>query len=189
MTEQPPPDGFTGLIVPFPELEPLVGEHRLKYDNAYRDVPAHISVLVPWLPPAELTEADLDAVGQLVAGWQPFEVGFTEFGRFDNGTGRPGVHYLRPDPAEQLLALTEDLATVWPEFPPYGGQFDEVVPHLTVCSSAGLAAAEQVRAAISAQLPVRTRVEELVAFEVRQQRYAVRRRFPLGGRRAGKGRR
>jgi 2'-5' RNA ligase len=124
---------YSGLIVPMPDLEPVVGQWRARYDASFADTPAHVTALFPWIPPAELTEVDLDVVGQLAKDWQPFEVCFAEFGTFDDAD----VHYLAPEPADPFLALTEDLCTIWPEYPPYEGVFAEVVPHLTVADGAG----------------------------------------------------
>ena len=127
---------YTGLIVPLPDLEPVVGRWRARYDNWFAGTPAHVTVLFPWIPPAELTEADLDAVGQLAKDWQPFEVSFAEFRTFEDDD----VLYLAPEPADPFSALTDDVYTVWPEYPPYEGAFDEVIPHLTVASTADAAA-------------------------------------------------
>jgi 2'-5' RNA ligase len=164
--------------VPLPDLEPLVGEWRARYDTQFVDNPAHVTVLFPWIPPASLTEADLDSVGELAKSWQPFEVSFTRFGRFQDAD----VHYLAPEPADPFLALTEDLCAVWPEYPPYEGAFAEVVPHLTVSTSADAEQAAEFRSVITALLPVRTIARELTAVEVLDGRCRVRRSFRLGGR-------
>lgn len=169
---------YSGLIVPLPDLEPVVGEWRARYDNEFADTPAHVTVLFPWIPPDSLTEADLDAVGQLAKSWQPFEVAFARFGTFDDAN----VHYLAPEPADPFLALTQDLCTVWPEYPPYEGVFAEVVPHLTVASSADTEQAAEFHAKVTALLPVRTTARELTVVEVLDGRCRVRRSFRLGGR-------
>jgi 2'-5' RNA ligase len=172
---------YSGLIVPLPDLEPVVGELRARYDNQFADTPAHVTVLFPWIPPDSLTEADLDSVGQLATSWQPFELSFARFGTFATFDDA-GVHYLEPEPADPFLALTEDLSTVWPEYPPYEGAFAEVVPHLTVSSSADPEQAAEFRAAVTALLPVRTIARELAVVEVLDGRCQVRRSFRLGGR-------
>jgi len=172
---------YSGLIVPLPDLEPVVGEWRACYDAEFVDTPAHVTVLFPWIPPGSLTEADLDAVGQLARSWQPFEVCFARFGDFQTFEDA-GVHYLAPEPADPFLALTDDVCAVWPEYPPYEGAFAEVVPHLTVSSSADAEQAAELRAAVEALLPVRTVAAELVVVEVLDRRCRVRRSFRLGGR-------
>ena len=169
---------YSGLIVPLPDLEPVVGKWRARHDTRVADTPAHVTVLFPWIPPDCLAEADLDAVGQLAKSWQPFEVRFARFGTFEDAD----VHYLAPEPADPFLALTEDLCTVWPEYPPYEGAFAEVVPHLTVSVGADPDQAAELRAAVTALLPIRTIAHELTAVEVIDGRCRVRRSFRLGGR-------
>ncbi len=53
---------------------------------------------------------------------------------FSLGTIRrfPEVLYLAPEPAAPFVALTERLFSLFPEFPPYGGQHAAITPHLTV---------------------------------------------------------
>jgi len=171
---------LTGLIVPLPDLEPVVGEWRDRFDTRFENVPAHVTVLVPWIPPDALTEADLDLLGQLTKSWQPFEVMFAGFGCFEVGDGRT-VQFLEPKPADEFLALTEDVSTVWPEYPPYEGQIAEVVPHLTVGDGVTAEQSDELRAAIEPALPVRTTARELLAVEVRADQASIRRRFRLGG--------
>src|SRR5207253_2132826 len=88
-------------------------------------------------------EDKLEALGRLFASFGPFEIALGETARF------PGLLYLRPEPAEPLVAITEGLVRAFPEFPPYGGEFVEIVPHVTVAlagESAALSArAERIR--------------------------------------------
>lgn len=168
---------FTGLIVPLPDLEPVVGQWRDRYDTTFADVPAHVTALFPWIPPDELTDADLAAVATLAREWQSFEVTFARFGRFGDE-----VHYLEPEPADGFHAITADLAAVWPEHQPYEGQFAEVVPHLTVAVGASPEQLAECRQAVEAALPVRTVARELLAVEVRDGRCRPLRRFGLAGR-------
>jgi 2'-5' RNA ligase len=172
---------YSGLIVPLPDLEPVIGQWRARYDNWFAGTPAHVTVLFPWIPPAELTESDLDAVGQLAKDWQPFEVCFAQFRTFEDD----GVLYLAPEPADPFSALTDDVCTVWPEYPPYEGAIEEVIPHLTVASTADAQQAADIRAAVDPSLPVRSTAAELTVIEVIDGRCRVRRSFPLGGRKQG----
>ena len=41
------------------------------------------------------------------------------------------VIWLAPQPAEPFRALTRAVPTAFPDYPPYGGGYDDVVPHLT----------------------------------------------------------
>jgi hypothetical protein len=42
------------------------------------------------------------------------------------------VLWLSPRPAEPFTALTSAVLSAFPAYPPYGGEYDDVVPHLTV---------------------------------------------------------
>ncbi len=56
------------------------------------------------------------------------------------------------------MVITEALVNAFPDFPPYAGEFAEIVPHITVAQGDDevLAAAERE---LEAQLPVKSRVE------------------------------
>ena len=58
-----------------------------------------------------------------------FEVRFERVRRF------PGLVWIEPEPAEPFATLTAAVAARWPDYPPYGGRFDTVIPHLTVVES------------------------------------------------------
>lgn len=170
---------FSGIVALMPELEQYVHDWRARYDAEFAGLPAHVTVLTPWIAPADLTEADLDALGQLLKSWQPFEVSFDAFGEFSNAVG-PDVHYLTPNPADGFLGLTDDLCAVWPEFEPYEGSFAEVIPHLTLSTTASDEVAAEFQQQLSPRLPIRARVTELAAVEIRHDRYSLRRSFRLG---------
>lgn len=44
----------------------------------------------------------------------------------------PGVVYLAPKPAALFIAFTQAVVERWPEHQPYGGAYEEIIPHLTV---------------------------------------------------------
>ena len=69
-------DWESALLVPVPAAERAVGQYRARLDEAARDgVPAHITVLYPFLPPAGIDKTLLAALGRLFAGHTAF--GFT----------------------------------------------------------------------------------------------------------------
>ena len=92
-------------------------------------VPAHVTVLFPFLPARGLVPAVRRELAAIAATQAPFEVIFATVGRF------PDVVYLAPRPAEPFTRLTGAVAARFPDFPPYGGAFDEVIPHLTIAES------------------------------------------------------
>src|SRR4051794_7711338 len=116
----------SALVLLAPEAEPLVKSFRDRFDPAGGEgVPAHLTVLYPFLAPAEISEDVLADLRALFGAIAPIEFSLIETRRF------PGVLYLAPHPAEPLRALIETVAARYPDTPPYGGIFSEVVPHLT----------------------------------------------------------
>ena len=117
----------TGFVVAVPEAEALVGALRSRFDpSAGVGVPAHVTVLYPFMPPAQLTPEVLARAADALCGLVPFHFQLGQVERF------PGVLYLAPQPAAPFIALTEALARTFPAYPPFGGVHDRIVPHLTV---------------------------------------------------------
>jgi hypothetical protein len=74
------------------------------------------------------------------------------------------VLWLAPEPDGPFRQLIRAVVTAFPAYLPYGGTYDEPVPHLTVGelrlgSTAELAAAELT---VREQLPIRARVDRAV---------------------------
>ena len=109
----------SALVVPVPAAAWLVGDAA--------PVPAHVTLLTPFLPRPELTDG-LDAeLGDLFAAVVPFSFLLGEVCTFPGGTV-----YLAPQPPAPFRQLTGELTRRFPEHPPYGGRFPDLVPHLTV---------------------------------------------------------
>ncbi|MFF4507950.1 2'-5' RNA ligase family protein [Streptomyces sp. NPDC001401] len=153
--------GQTALVVPVPEAEPAVRAWRDRFDPAARaGVPAHVTVLFPFLP-ASLVDAGTCAALDEIFGRHPsFEVRFEESGRF------PGVLYLAPTPDAPFRRLTEAVVDRWPEAPPYGGKY-EPHPHLTVAQGQDDAVLDEIEAGLRLGLPFTARVPtvDLVAYD------------------------
>jgi 2'-5' RNA ligase len=142
----------TALVVLLPELEPLIGGWRRRYTgNGARGMPPHVTLIIPFADSSEVDER-LEGIGRVISEFAPFRVALRETARF------PELLYLRPEPAEPFVAMTEAVADAFPEFPPYGGEFDEIVPHVTVAQSE-----DEVLAGVERELlphlPVETRCE------------------------------
>lgn len=118
---------ISGIAVRVPEVEPLVADLRQQYDpTALLGVPAHITLLIPFMS-IDRIDADVQArLARVIARTAPFAFTLDRVGRW------PEVVFLHPAPAEPFIRLTESLTTEFPGFKPYDGQFDSIVPHLTV---------------------------------------------------------
>ncbi|WP_372500192.1 2'-5' RNA ligase family protein [Sphaerisporangium perillae] len=119
--------GQTALVVKVPEAEPAVGRWRERFDRAAAmGVQAHVTVLYPFLDSGKVDGLVMDRLRGLFIAHAAFTARFDRCGRF------PEVLYLAPEPGDPFKRLTEAVVTLWPEAPPYGGRFAEIVPHLTV---------------------------------------------------------
>ena len=119
----------SAFVVPVPEAEPWVKDLRERYDPiAAVGMPAHITVLFPFMSPDLLTDNDLARAAEIFRRSRPFEVRLERVGRF------PESLYLVPEPDEPFISLTEAIMREFPEYPPYGGKFTEIIPHLTVAN-------------------------------------------------------
>lgn len=63
--------------------------------------------------------------------------------------------------------MTAAVVDRWPEAPPYGGRFSEVIPHLTVANGQEPSVLDAVEADLASRLPVTTRVSsvQLLVFD------------------------
>jgi 2'-5' RNA ligase len=169
----------SALIITVPEAEPVVARHRARLDRAASwGVPAHITVLFPFLPPAEIDEHVLDVLGRVAAGVPAFFLTLDKLGWFGER-----VVWLAPDPAEPFLQLTAAVAARFPSARPYEGAFDEVIPHLTLGHDHPAADLTAAADEVASQLPIRARVDALRLITGRREgggSWLTRGLFPLG---------
>ena len=166
----------TAVIVAVPAAEPVVGELRLRHTgDAPLGVPPHVTLLVPFVPPAQLTRDVERRLARLVAAEPAFDAVFARAERF------PEVLYLAPQQPEPFVRLTHALVAEWPEHPPYEGAIDTVIPHLTVAESADRSLLDRIAAELEPQLPIELRVRQAQLYvESDGGRWSERCRFPLG---------
>jgi 2'-5' RNA ligase len=167
-------EDITALYVAIPAADPVVGADRLRWDPAGDAVPAHITILFPFLEPDRLDGTVDAALREIVAGVEPFEVRFERIGRF------PATTWLEPEPIEPFVRLTDAVAARWPDHPPYEGAFGEVVHHLTVADSAPPEVHERLARELPPHLPIIDRVTEMTLAARRSGRWTVERTYRLG---------
>lgn len=167
----------TALIVVVPEAEPHVSHLRRQFDpSAKRGLPAHITVLYPFMPPEDVTFAVSDQVRAIALSFAAFDFQLSKVGVF------PGALYLAPTPAQPFIALTAALTRHFPEYPLYGGQFRSVVPHLTVAQAGGWqhsSAHTELLCALYPSGDISSRCSELVLTEDSSGRWQTMHTFPL----------
>jgi 2'-5' RNA ligase len=103
---------------------PLLWQHT--YD-VVRRLPAHISVLYPFVPIDDLPQA-IDALRTVCTHIAPFEITVAGYGEF------PHVTYMKPLPSEDMTALFERVYAAFPQCDPYHGAFGKQAPppHITI---------------------------------------------------------
>ena len=169
----------SALVITVQEAEPLVSEWRAQYDwSAQRGVPAHITLLYPFAPTEKVDEQLLGELSELFAPHPAFAFDLPRVARF------PEVAWLAPEPPEPFKALTELIVARFPAYPPYEGEHEVVIPHLTVVEG-DVELQDRVDAAISGRLPISARADH-VAFlhEGDDGRWREAHRFALSGRSA-----
>lgn len=168
----------SALVALIPEAEGVVGCFRKRHDPcAAAGLPAHVTILSPFNPPAELTSDTIAALRALFSTLPSFHTSFAETRRFAN------VLYLAPAPGEPFRALTAAVVRRFPDAPPYGGAFAKVVPHLTVaqvCDPQQLEAiAADFHRAAARELPIRARVHTVALMENSTGRWRMCAQFAL----------
>lgn len=150
----------TAVLVLVPEAETAVGTHRADLDEAASwGVPAHLSIVYPFVAPAAVDDDVLARLAGAVGTVPAFDCTFPSTAWFGDD-----VLWLAPDPEAPFLRLIRAVVTAFPAYQPYGGIHGEPVPHLTVGerrlgSTPALRAAER---AVRQQLPIRARVSTAV---------------------------
>jgi 2'-5' RNA ligase len=164
----------SALVVVVPEAEPLVSDWRAQYDwAAQHGVPAHITILYPFVPTEQVDEELLGQLGKLFRAEAAFAFELARVGRF------PEVAWLAPEPSERFSALIDLVAARFPDYPPYEGIHDEVIPHLTVAEGE-TDLQDRVEAAVSGHLPIRAHADHVAfLFEDDQGLWHEAHRFPL----------
>ena len=83
-----------------------------------------------------------------------------------------------------ISQLTNAIWERFPDRPPYGGAWPDIVPHLSVGRFADEAAMDQVAAELATaleQAPIRARAGTVILIEDTAGRWIARRSFKLGG--------
>ena len=139
----------SAVIIPIPEVEPIVASLRLQYDrSASLGVPAHITLLYPFRPP-QVILGEIKILRDICMSIEAFPFSFTEARRF------PATAYLHPDKSGQFAQITKTLAKMWPDYQPYNGTFSDVVPHLTVADEVNVETLATVESFLRRHLPIK----------------------------------
>lgn len=162
------------VAVDVPALEAIYRDSYPGFDEL--GIPLHVTLLYPFVAPAELDEA-LPPLRALLARHERFEFSLTHLRTF------PRVVWVAPEPAAPFLALTEAIYAAFPEYPPHGGEFAEVIPHMTLAyvDEAELESTlARLRPRVDPLLPVTVAADEVtVLAEQEDEQWVVAARLPL----------
>ncbi len=118
--------GRSAVIIPI-ALPPRLASLRKAGDPlAARGVPAHVTVLFPFLRVDALTPAVRSTLARLAAHEPPFVA------RFERVERRGRMVWLIPADERPFLRLTAAVAERWPDHQPYEGVHLTLIPHLTL---------------------------------------------------------
>ena len=167
----------TALICRVPEAEHYIARYRDRYDpSARRNVPAHVTVLYPFMAPEQIDGSVLDRLRDIARGVPCFDYRMQRTQRF------PVAIYLDPEPGASFAALTDAVFRAFPDHPPFEGKFATVVPHVTVAHGDEPLLCEieiELRIALPAT-GIAARCHELVLIENSSGRWQPMHVFPLG---------
>jgi hypothetical protein len=156
----------------------LARAHRELYPERIPEhIPFSLTLLYPWLPAAQVTDAELQSLRAFFASRRSLEFELTHVTEF------PGVvAYVAPEPEDELRATMRALWALYPQCPPYGQPDSDPPPHATLTRYANPinASFEQARARVEPLLPVRCLVTEATLQEEYElDRMRVRETFPF----------
>jgi 2'-5' RNA ligase len=154
IADTPPEE--SAVLVPALAVGQLVRDLRMQYTPSARaGVPPHVTLMIPFVPPLDLTDAAIDALTMLMSRTRAFDCSLTQVNQFDGG-----VVYLEPEPAEPFARLTREISRQF-GVRLYRGDFgDRPVVHLTVAILESAATRQQVVTQLNDLVPIDLRAEE-----------------------------
>jgi 2'-5' RNA ligase len=158
-------------------LEPVRAE--LDAEAVAAGIPLHVTLLFPFVPRADLNDDVFRALAEFFEARAPLTLTLGEIGEF------PGVVYAVPEPGGELMEWIAGLWERFPDCPPYGGEFAEVVPHATLGTwEDPRRQDEQVaraRELTRGMFPLSCEIHDVALLEEHApDRWCELRRFPLG---------
>lgn len=173
------PGGRTAIVVPLALPESLEAIRQEHVAIARLGVPAHVTLLFPFVAAASLQSSDVVRAAGAIARTEAFDVELREARTFDPGPTEEGAIWLAPEPPEPFIEMTEALVAAFPGYLPYGGIHDTVIPHLTLANLDVDVPA--LVAAARPELPFARRVESAaVLIEDEAGRWRIGHELPLG---------
>ena len=145
----------SALVVPVVAAESVVGIWRHRYDPAATwGVPAHVTVLYPFIEPERIDARVRDRLTSVFAQVASFGFALDRVDRFGDE-----VLFLAPDQPKRFRDMTAMLVREWPDYLPYEAAHSEEVPHLTVAHGSVAPSLDDIAGEITASLPINARAD------------------------------
>lgn len=169
--------GHSVLLITVPELEGLVRPPLARWAPDYlhheRDaVHAHITLLGPFVDLSQVDGPLLEDLSRFFTAIDPFDYSLHRLGRFP----RDGLVHLVPSPEAPFRQLTRALRAAHPDHQPYGGDFGEVVPHLSIDHADSI---DELAPRVAPFVPVTTRATAAHLYWYEPQHSRSLARFPF----------
>ena len=170
---------LSALLVAVPAAEPAVAAHRGHLDpSAAWGVPAHVTVLFPFLPVPSIDDLVLARAAAAIASVPRFVVTFPRTRWFGSD-----VLWLEPEPVSAFDDLIAAVMVAFPQCPPYGGEYGVPTAHLTIGrNAASVDELESAEGAVAPHLPIEQGVASVLLMAGREEAgsWSALHEFPLG---------
>ncbi|GAA1932019.1 2'-5' RNA ligase family protein [Streptomyces durmitorensis] len=171
-----PAPGTTAVLALLPDAEPLLELASQVDTRVVRPgVPAHATLLYPWLPAEEVDARELERLRAVLVRAAP-EAGRIplRLAEVEQAGAFIGI------PVPELRSLATAVRTAFPEQVPYGGRFgQDPQVHVTVSLDATARTAADIARRVTGRLPIRTEVSAVHVVALTPDGWQVLAEFPL----------
>jgi 2'-5' RNA ligase len=167
----------TALVIVLEDAQPFDEVRReFAVETLGRGIPFHVTLLYPFAPREQLTNALLADVRAFFAERPPFEFALTHVAAW------PRVVYAVPRPERALRECMQALFVRFPAWPPYDGAHTDMVPHATLGEDVDAArVVGEIERRVAAHLPRRYKPDAATLLEeFAPDKWRARERFPFG---------
>jgi 2'-5' RNA ligase len=172
----------TAVVVTIGPAEAAVAAYRRAYTlSGARGMPAHVTLMVPFTDGELLDVSTIRDLRDELSRFPAFQVTLRRFARFSGPSAPPGeqVLYAVPDPADPFVEMTASIAVRFGVLP-YGGEHIDIVPHLTIASSADAGLLDRIESELEAVFPITTRLTAASLWEHAAEGWRMTAGLPLG---------
>jgi 2'-5' RNA ligase len=166
----------SGVVIRTPLPAGLERLRRRRVFSATIGVPAHATLLHPFIEPDGLEPSVRRRLRVVAADHRPFDY------RLDRMAEWPDAIYVAVDPVEPFVRLHRDLQAAFPDWPIYGARADfEFEPHVTIADRDGKLEPGVREDRVWRVLPLAARAEAIDVIATRPDgRWCLVWRIPLG---------